>query len=168
MIALVKIISSETESTSLARRILKFFRFGKSDVQTSFEASPYGVDSNPIKDMVAVYAETSEKGKTVLIGYLNKNQMAALGETRIYSTDVSGELKSWCWLKNDGTVQINGTANNAVKYTPLNAGLQNYNTDVNTELAKIAAAITSLGGVYAYAPVVINIDNSKNDLIKTN
>ena len=62
-------------------------------MQTSIEAMPYGVDSNPIKDMVAVYSETTGKGETVIIGYLNKNLKAEVGEFRTFSTDSNGGRK---------------------------------------------------------------------------
>ena len=58
---LVKVISSEIDNTK--RRIVKFLRYGKSDVQTSFEAMPFGIDSSPTKDMIAIYAPTGENGK---------------------------------------------------------------------------------------------------------
>jgi hypothetical protein len=49
---------------------------GKSDVRECIEVSPYGIDSNPIKDMIALYGPTGENGKDVIIGYLNKNRTA--------------------------------------------------------------------------------------------
>ncbi len=66
---LVKIISTEIDN--LKRRVVKFFRMGKSDVRTSLEANAYGIDSNPIKDMIAIYSDTSLNGKTVILGYIN-------------------------------------------------------------------------------------------------
>lgn len=163
---LVKILSSAFDE--LQRRIPKFKRFGNSDIQTAFESGPYGVDSNPIKDMVAVYSETGEKGKTVIVGYINKNQLAEVGETRVYSTDAQGVLKSYMWLKNDGTIEFNGNANNLVRYAPLNSELVAQKELINIELAKIALAINAIVPL-SYTPTPINIDIStaKVDELKT-
>lgn len=126
---LVKINSSDFDSVK--RRILKFLRLGKSDVQTSMEAGPYGMDSNPVKDMIAVYAPTGEKGKTVIIGYLNKNQLAEVGEMRTYSTDSNGALKFYIWQKNDGTCEIGGDDDNMVRYSKLEEAFNELKTDFN-------------------------------------
>ena len=85
MINIVTIISTALDSFN--RRIPKFLRFGKNDVQTSFESAPFGVDANPIKNTKAVYLNTGEKGKDVIVGYINKNQQANNGELRLYSMD---------------------------------------------------------------------------------
>ena len=57
MMYLVKIITSSVDD--LARRLVKFYRLGLRDVQTSLTVAPYGDDSVPVKDMIAVYSETS-------------------------------------------------------------------------------------------------------------
>ena len=105
---LVKVLSSSYDKAK--KRLIKLTRFGKSDTQTAMEAMPFGLDSNPIKDMIAVYAATSETGKEVIIGYLNKNQLADAGELRLFSTDATGSLKANVWLKKDGTIELNGNS----------------------------------------------------------
>ncbi len=170
---LVKVISTEVDS--LKRRIVKLLRFGKSDVQTAIEVSPYGIDSNPIKDMVAVYAETSEKGKVTIIGYLNKNQQAGIGELRTFSTDSNGVEKFYTWLKNDGTMEIGGNSNFAVKFNELktefnalkkshNDFLTEYKTHVHTGGTIMGSTGTT---VSTQLPNTSNIDSAKNDKIKT-
>jgi hypothetical protein len=129
MIQLVKSIS--TEFDKLNRRVLKFFRFGNADVQTAIQTAPYGIDANPIKDMVAVYAETSEKGRPVIIGFLNKNQLADKGELRLYSTDSDGEVKFYTWLKKNGTMEIGGNSKNMVRYQELEAGFNQLKEEFN-------------------------------------
>ena len=156
MLNAVKIISSEIDSK--VRRVIKFLRLGKYDVQTSFQVAPYGVDSNPIKDMVAIYGPTGEKGKTVIIGYINKNQVAAPGEYRTFSTDADGELKFYIHQKANGTCEIGGSSHNLVRYTPLNSALQ-------TELGIIAAAINAIVPG-SYSPT-LDITASKINEIKT-
>jgi hypothetical protein len=130
----VKII--ETSIDSIGRRLPKFLRLGKSDIQECFEVSSFGDDSNPIKDMVAVYAQTSEIGKNVIIGYINKNQISAPGEKRIYSTDESGNVVFYFHLKNDGTAELNGTADNLVRFSALESGFNEMKSDLNDMISK--------------------------------
>lgn len=164
MISVVKIISTKIDKTM---RFIKALRKGKSDVQETYEISPFGVDSNPIADMAALYLTTEENGKTVIIGYINKGQLAEPGEVRHYSLDAEGALKFYTWLKADGTLELGGVAHNIVRYTPLNTGLQNEATLINAELAKIAVAINALApGAYVVAPISVNISTAKVDEIK--
>lgn len=165
MLALTKIIS--TEFDNLKRLVAKFRRFGLSDVQTSIEAGPYGMDSNPIADMIAVYAPTSQVGETVIVGYINKNRLAEIGENRLFSTDAQGNLKTFLWLKNDGTIQLGGTADNVVRFAPLNNELQDLASFINGELQSIAAGITSAGGSYTPGTLQIDISDAKVEQIKT-
>lgn len=162
---LISVISTEVDN--MQRRIVKFLRMGKKDIRTSLETSPYGVDSNPIKGMIAIYGETGQNGQTVIVGYINKNQLSDVGEFRTYSTDADGTLKFYTWLKKDGTYEIGGNSHNAIRYSPLNTALQNQVTSINAELTKIATAITGLGGAYAINPVSLDISQAKINEIKT-
>ena len=146
---------------------MKAYRYGNIDVQTPLQASPFGLDSAPIKDMVAVYSKTDNDDTNVVIGYFNKNLLAQTGESRLFSTDAQGNLKTYIWLKNDGNIQLGGTVDNAVRYTPLNAGIQSFQTSIQAELVKIATAITAVGGAYVPGSLNVNISNSKIDTIKT-
>ncbi len=170
---LIKVISS---SITAGKRIIKFFRFGVSDIQTAFEYSPFGVDSNPIKDMVAIYAPTSDNGETVIIGYLNKNQKAASGELRIFATDDSGTEKFYVWLKKTGVIEIGGDTNFAVKFNELKAEFNKLKTDYNGHITEYNLH-THLGVTVGSGSTGVttpstktntsNIDNAKNDKIKT-
>lgn len=130
MLNITKVIS--TSFDDLQRRIIKVLRKGKSDVQTPMESAPFGIDSNPIKDMIAVYGQTEEKGKTVIIGYIDKNKLAASGESRFYSTDDNGSLKTYIWLKNDGTMEIGGNTKHMVRYEELQTAFNQLKQDLNT------------------------------------
>ncbi len=147
----------------LGKRIIKFFQFG---AKTASESSPFGLDSNPLKDMVAIHADTSNNGESVIIGYINKNQLSEVGESRLYSVDSNGALKSFIWNKSDGKLWLNGNNHSAVRYAPLNPGLQSQKDLINVELAKIATAISSLGGVYTPSNITINISNSESQDVK--
>ncbi len=163
--SLVKVISTELDKAK--KRIVKVLRFGKDDVQTSIEASPFGFDSNPVKDLIAVYSTTSEKGKTVIVGYLNKDLLAAVGESRMYSTNKSGELQTFIHLKNDGTIELAGSSDNAVRFTPLSSEMQSLAAAINVELALIATGIGAAGGAYTPGTISIDISGAKIDEIKT-
>ena len=165
MLNITKVIS--TSFDDLRRRFIKVLRKGKSDVQTPMEAAPFGIDSNPIKDMIAVYGQTEEKGKTVIIGYVDKNKLAASGETRLYSTDNNGGLKTYVWLKNDGTMEIGGNTKHMVRYEELNTALQNFKTLMQTELGKIQTGIIAGGGSYTPGSLTIDVSPAKIDNIKT-
>lgn len=170
----VKVISTEIDT--LKRRIVKVLRFGKSDVQTAIECGPYGIDSNPIKDMVAVYGETTEKGKVTIIGYINKNQKAGIGEFRTFATDANGAEKFYTWMKSDGTMEIGGDANFAVKFNELKTEFNALKTDYNNHITEYNLH-THLGVTVGSGATGIttpstntntsNIDNAKNDKIKT-
>lgn len=158
------IISTAYDSTK--RLLVKVRRFGKSDIQTPFQANPFGVDSNPIKGMKAIYSNTSEAGKNVIVGYINEDNLSEAGETRLYSTDENGVLKTYIWLKKNGDILLGGDTGNVVKYTELNLGLQQFKIDMQAELVKIAAGISAGGGSYSPATLSIDIADSKVNKVK--
>src|SRR5690348_10137255 len=110
---------------------------GRSDTIEAANVTPFGFESNPIKNMVAIYSDTETLGDSLILGYVNKNLAAQLGESRMFSMDANGNLKMQVWCKNDGTLLLGGNADNSVRYSPLNSGLQDFKDKVNTELGKI-------------------------------
>ncbi len=156
MLQVVNILSSLIKST---RRRIKVLGLGKSDTRELYECAPFGVDATPPKGYKAIYAETGVKGKGVIIGYINTNQVAAIGEHRVYSTDADGKVKTYIHLKNDGTCELAGSVDNAVRYSELNKELQQFIQKVNTELAEISLGIGGAGG--SYTPTVFTLDISK-------
>ncbi|HXP52177.1 MAG TPA: hypothetical protein VN922_19630 [Bacteroidia bacterium] len=165
MLSLVKVIS--TDYDKFKKRVIKLLRFGRKDVQTAMEVASPGIDANPIKDMIAVYGPTNEQGKKILLGYFNKNQLAAPGEVRLFSTDSDGNVKFYTWIKNNGTIEFNGSADNLVRYLKLNQALQQQVTKINTELGKIATGIVAGGGSYTPTLLTLDISASKIDEMKT-
>lgn len=125
---LVKVVSS-TVSNALQK--VKFLRFGDGDVQEKKTVTPYGIDSNPIPEMIALYAETGVKGESVLVGFINKNAIAQPGELRFFSTDTAGVEKSYLYFKADGFVDFNGTNDNMVRFSKLKTGFDQLKTDFN-------------------------------------
>jgi len=134
---------------NLKRLVVKIWN-GKSDTRTAIEASPYGIDSNPVKDMVAIYAKTELDGNEYIIGYLNKNRLAEIGETRLFSTDSTGNLKAFVWLKSDGIANLNGDINGGlIKIDNLksqyDANLLNIKNSVLAALSPVDAIMVTLG-----------------------
>ena len=126
---LTRVISTQLDN--LNRRLIKVLRFGRSDVQTPFQALPHGIDSNPVKDWLAVYSETTEKGKPVIIGYINPDQLAEVGGTRIYSTDSDGAVQFAIYLRADGTCEVGGDTDNMVRYSELETAFNTLRADLN-------------------------------------
>lgn len=132
MINLVKIISTEFDNAR--RRIIKFLRFGKADVQTSPQAAPFGSDANPPSNMRAVYVETGNKGDAVIIGFINTDQLAEVGENRLYSTDKDGNLIFEMRLRNDGTIEIGGSVDNLARFSKLKESFDELKADLNSHI----------------------------------
>jgi len=146
------------------KRILKFLQFG---AKTSHESMPFGYDGNPLKDTVAIHSSTSANGENVIIGYINENQLANIGEVRLYSLDSKKSIKSVLWLKNDGTIELNGNTYCLTKYEPLESSIKQLDQKINDELVKIATAIAGVGGAYVPTPISTDISQAKAKNIKT-
>lgn len=162
MITLVKIISTSVDS--LKRRIQKFVRFGLDDVQTSMVAAPFGIDSNPVKDMVAVYAPTAEKGKTVIIGYINKNAISEVGGVRLFSTDANGTEKFYVYLRANDTLELGGNTKHLARFEELETAFNALKSDFNTHThtGNLGAPTTP-----PLVPSIADISGAKITKIKT-
>lgn len=165
MINLAKVISSRIDSFS--RLVIKVLRNGKVDVQESIQVAPHGIDSRPVQDLVAIYMKSDQDGKSYVAGYLNRNAVAKIGETRIYSTDESGSEQTYIYLTDDGKIRLGGNVDNLIRYSALDTQLQNQVTAINGQLAAIASAIGGLGGTYIVTPITLDISTAKIDDIKT-
>lgn len=165
MIRLVKIIS--TELVERGRRLIKVLRLGKQDVQTPIQAGPFGSDVNPPPGVRGIYVRTGTKGDTFLVGFINIDQVAEVGENRQFATDENGALIFEARMRNDGTYEIGGSADNLMRFTGLDTQMQKLSSDINAELVKIASGITTGGGVYTPAPIGIDISSAKIEELKT-
>jgi len=144
-------------------RTVKVEQYG---AKTADIIQPFGDDSNPIRNMIAVFTETDTDGNPIVIGYFNKDVAAAEGEKRLYSVDSNGSQKAFMWLKNDGKLQLNGTGDNAVRFTPLEAELMSMIQKMNIELTKIQAGISSAGGSYVKTDINADFSKSKVDNVE--
>ena len=160
MITLSKLKSVAIEQ---GQRILKVMQYGP---KTANECGPFGLDSSPLENYTAIYSETANVGESLIIGYIQKNQIAQQGEARLFSLDSKGLLKAEIFCKADGTIILNGGVNSSIRYEPLNTELQKLKNDINTELLKVQTAITMLGGTYANAPLNLDLTTAKSDTIK--
>ena len=160
MITLSKLKSVAIEQ---GQRIFKVLQYGP---KTDNECGPFGLDSSPLENYTAIYAETANAGESLIIGYIQKNQIAQQGEARLFSLDSNGLLKAEIFCKADGTIILNGGVNSSIRYEPLNTELQKLKNDINTELLKVKTAITTLGGTYANTPIILDLTTAKSDTIK--
>lgn len=148
------------------KRFLKVIQYG---AKTADVVAPFGEDSAPLKDMIALYAETAETGDSFIIGYINSQQIAQPGEKRIFSLQSDGSLSIDIHLKADGTMEIGGNSDFAVRYNELNAELQLQNTALNLEFSKIAIAINALApGSYVPSSIGLDLSGARNNEVKTN
>lgn len=162
MITFSQVKSSIIEA---GKRILKVNEYG---AKTALSAANFGDDSQPLKNMTALYARTANNSEPVIIGYINTEQIAKEGEKRIFSQNPStGNISFSIHLKTNGTCEIGGAIDNAVRFNPLKSGIDAKDQLINDELAKIATAIGTLGGSYVPTPLSTNIESSKIEEIKT-
>lgn len=130
MIKVTKLISNSFDS--LGRLLSKFQRMGKNDIQETLTIAPFGVDSRALKDMIAIHCETGVSGESVLIGFINKDCISDIGETRLFSTDENGELKQYIWLKNNGDIHFGGDVGNLTRFQELENGFNELKSDLNS------------------------------------
>ncbi len=159
-----------------ARRIIKVFKTGLRAF-TGVETGPFGFDSNPVAGMKAIYCDTNIKGKQVIIGYIKTDQLADVGESRMFSTDQEGELKFYVWCKNDGTLHLGGSADNLIRFAQTKAVIDEIQQDIATLKNAFTtwvivpsdggAALKAISASWAGTPLEETIDSAKIDEIKT-
>lgn len=143
-------------------QFVKVLRYGENDVQTSGQFLPFGIDSKPIKDMLAAQSTTSNREDTIIFGYLIESEETEEGETRIYSADATGETKFYIKLLRDGTCEIGGDVDNLVRFEALDQALQTFITDLNTNLV---SALGAVGG--SWPGTSLDITGAKIEEVKT-
>lgn len=146
MIRLSKVNQTVIEAK---KRIVKVLRLGKSDVQKAIETTPHGIDSNAVKNSVAIVADTGTDAEKVVIGYVLKDALADIGETHLFSTDSDGGEVGRIKLKNDGTVELLADTDNAVRFSELKTAYDQLKTDLNN----LVAAFNSHTHTYSPGPL---------------
>lgn len=160
MLTLSKLKSSSIEQ---GKRILKVFQFG---AKTAKEVGPFGFDSAAPENWTAIYGETSNKGESVVIGYINKNQLSEVGGSRMYSLGSSGEVVGYVYARASGVLELNGDEFSGVRFQTLKTAIDASDTLINAELTKIAGAIASLGGTYTPANIITDLAPAESPTIK--
>ena len=133
---IVKVKSTRFKNLKL---LVKFLRYGKSDVQECTQVTPYGFVSRAVEDTIAVYSKTAENGKPVIIGYVNKNDLVEVGEARMFSTDENGVEKFYILNKKDGHCEFGGVDDNMVRFKGLDKAFNELKSDFNNLVTKYNA-----------------------------
>ena len=125
---IVKVISTSLKD---AKRKIKFYLYGRDDVRERLEISPFGIDSNPPNGLSAAYSSTSTGGQGIVLGYVNANQKADVGEIRLYSLDGNNVEANYIYVKNDGNIEIGGNADNMIRFSEMQSAFDELRDDLN-------------------------------------
>lgn len=133
-----------------------------SDVRTQKMISPSGDDSPPLDNAKLFEIPIEGSSKYLTIGVIEKSQGAQQGEKKLYSRDVNGTVKTTVYLKNDGTLELNGNTDFAVLFNALKTGFDLLVTNFN------AHAHTETGGVTTtpITPSTASIASAKSTKVK--
>lgn len=127
--------------------------------QDSRQITLPGIDANPIPDDqgISITLDNSD-GKTVCIGVMADPEIEP-GEVKIKSRDSGGAEKGYILWKADGKIELNGNANSAVTFTPLDTALQTLVTAINTALG------TKLDGGGSPGTLSLDISGAEEDTV---
>ena len=167
----MKIITVNDTAVSKARRLIKCLFSG--DTHESYQVAPFGDDSCPTKSTKGVKEKTDNTGIHAILGYFNRNPQAKAGEKRLYAIKEDGNEGFYIWFKNDGSIEMGGTVDNAVGFTALKSGfdqfrddfntfIQSYNTHIHPDPASGVTGVPTVLGTVSAA----SIDDSKKSQIK--
>lgn len=154
-----------SQAVTTGVRRIKVLLFGASDVRTAQQVTPFGIDSAPVNDMIAVYSDTGITGQQVIVGYLNKSLLAQSGELRLYSTNSSNSVQFYAWFKADGTLELNGNTDNLVRFSKLEDGFNQLRSDFNEFVSAFnshvhATAATGPPSTPTPVPTIIPVTSS--------
>jgi hypothetical protein len=146
------------------RLIIKALTMG--GASTAKQVSPFGIDSNPLRDLTAIYAETTNVGEAVILGYISKEYITEQGEIRIYSIGGDLSVKAYVHAKRNGDLALNGDDFSAIRYENFKTKIDLLQQDINTQLGLISAGIIAGGG--AYSPTLLTVDflSAKSPTVK--
>lgn len=150
---------------------------GNNVISPEFYTSP-GVDSAPMDgDYVATSSAPGNSGQSA-VGTIDpiNGGVAGKGEVRLYARDEDGNTIIALYLKSDGTIEIGGSDDNAVRFAPLKSGFDLLIDQINANFQAIstdlAAIATAAGATATYPPLqptlepTASIDDSKVEEIK--
>lgn len=125
-------ISSRVDK--LKRRMQKLLGLGSKDVQEILVSAPFGIDSNAVKGMVAIYSPTTIKGESVVIGYINTNAIAEVGGNRIFSTNDKGVEQFYVYLRNTNNLELGGSVRHLARYEELAIAFNQLKTEFDAHI----------------------------------
>ncbi|MEE8206713.1 MAG: hypothetical protein V3T82_07170 [Nitrospinaceae bacterium] len=128
-------------------RLLQVQLSNASDIQTVQYLPMAGDDSPPqIGDLVVVVPI----GPAFMVALGVQDSVVptmSAGERKIYSRDGSGDIAAFINLLAGGDLELNGNANTAVRFTPLDTALQALVIAINAALATKADASGTAGAL---------------------
>ena len=129
-------------------RTLTVSGMGKGNTRSAGEIAPFGYDGGAVKGLTALYVTTGNNSDRAIVGYINTNQLAEIGENRIYWTDADGNEVGKIWGHTDGTVEIAGTSgsvnvNHATQYEAMANVFATWKGLMDIQLTAIAAAAST-------------------------
>jgi hypothetical protein len=133
--------------------IIKVLSLGSRDINTLLNVQPYGIDSNPVKELKCVFAKTIGTEK-LFLGIIRKDTKAQTGQTRVYSEDVE------VWLRN-GKLELGGNNNFAVKYTELKQGYDQLVQQVNALITAYNAHTHPVNALPSPTPITSAVTASQ-------
>lgn len=149
------------------RRIIKGWTLTKRDVKTFYQVSPWGDDSAPVLDSDIVVSDTKVGDTRIVLGVISTDKKANAGEKRIFATDQDGNTVVDIYLRNDGTVEIVGNTDNAVRYSALETAFNDLQDQWNAFAnAYTPGSPTVLGTPPTATPSTGDIAASKIEEIK--
>lgn len=146
----VKVISTKFSDAKIM--LTKLLKSGKSDVQEVKTASLPGIDSVPLKDLIALYETSEVNGENFVIGFLVSNRKAEPGEVRLFSLDDNNAEKIYIWLKKDGTIHFGGDSGNLTRYQDLETAFNDLKAAHNDLVAAFNAHMHATAGTGPPSP----------------
>jgi hypothetical protein len=125
------------------------------DVRSVEYIGEHGLDSRPSRGCRAFVTDAANGYKAALAVTDDLTPEVGPGEKEFYSTDDPATTKlARLKLNSAGEIELNGDADNAIRYTEYDINIQSILTQINANLTLIQTAITGLGGSYVPVPVV--------------
>lgn len=161
MITLTKVRDSFVEK---GRMIIK--SLSMMGATTAKQVTPFGIDSNPLNNLTAIYADTTNVGEALILGYINKDYITEQGEIRIYSVGADLAVKAYVHAKKDGILELNGDDFSSIRYENFKTKIDLLQQDINAQLGLISTSILGVGGVYTPANLNVDFTNAKSETVK--
>lgn len=121
---------------SIAVRLLQVQISNESDMQTVQYMGPAGEDSAPINnDLVQIFSIGPAFKFAVSVEDQGNPAIMDDGEKQLYSRDSNGAIAALINFMANGDLELNGVADNAIRFAALDTQLQLLVTAINTALA---------------------------------